>query len=60
MKFYTVLVKFYTEEFLRGFLPCGFREEKYLCSIVLLYLSFFQWSFAYGYDVMMLNVLDFV
>ena len=28
--FYTVLVKFYTEEVLWGFLPCGFPEEN-LC-----------------------------
>ena len=57
--FYTVLVEFYTEEVLRGFLPCGFPEENIcvlLCSLVLLHLSFFQWSIAYGYDVMMLNV----
>ena len=25
--FYTTLVEFYTEEVLRGFLPCGFLEE---------------------------------
>ena len=32
--FYTVLIKFYTEEVLRGFLPCGFLEENLF---VLLY-----------------------
>ena len=39
--FYTVLVEFYTEEVLRGFLPCGFPEEKYLssCVFVLIVLS---------------------
>ena len=30
---YTVLVKFYTEEVLRGFLPCGFLEEN-LCVLL--------------------------
>ena len=35
MKFYTVLVEFYTEEFLRGFLPCGFPKEN-LCVLMLL------------------------
>ena len=28
--FYTILVKFYDEEVLRGFFPCGFPEEN-LC-----------------------------
>ena len=31
--FYTTLVEFYTEEFLRGFLPFGFLEEN-LCVLV--------------------------
>ena len=39
--FYTVLVEFYTEEVLRGFLPCGFLEKNLVCSLVLLHLSFF-------------------
>ena len=30
MGFYTVMVEFYTEEVLWGFLPCGFPEEN-LC-----------------------------
>ena len=33
--FYTVLVKYYTEEVLRGFLPCGFPEE----NICVLFVS---------------------
>ena len=32
--FYTVLIEFYNEELLRGFLPCGFLEENHC---VLLY-----------------------
>ena len=38
---YTVLVEFYTEEFLRGFLPCGFPEEN-LCVLLCccIFLSF--------------------
>ena len=35
--FYTALVEFYTEEVLRGFLPCGFPEEN-LCVLVFLCL----------------------
>ena len=60
---YIVLVKFYTEEVLWGFLPCGFPKENIcvlLCSLMLLHLSFFKLSFVYGYDVMMLNFLDLV
>ena len=39
--FYTVLVEFYTEEVLWGFLPCGFPEENLcvLCVDVLVILS---------------------
>ena len=39
--FYTALVEFYTEEVLRGFLPCGFLEENIcvLCVFVLVVLS---------------------
>ena len=58
--FYTVLVEFYTKEFLQGFLPCGFPKENLyvlLCSLVLLQLSFFQWSFAYGYDAKCFYIL---
>ena len=33
--FYTVLVKLYSKEFLRGFLPCGFPEEN-ICVLVFL------------------------
>ena len=33
--FYTTLLEFYTEEVLRGFLPCGFHEEN-ICIIVFL------------------------
>ena len=36
--FYIALVEFYTEEVLRGFLPCGFLEEN-LCVYVLVVLS---------------------
>ena len=32
-EFYTALVEFYTEEVLRGFLPCGFPEEN-LCVLL--------------------------
>ena len=41
MKFYTVLVEFYIEEVLRGFLPCGFPEEN-LCVLLCfcIFLSF--------------------
>ena len=39
-----------------GFSPLRFPRGKYFCSLVLLHLSFFQWSFAYGYDVIMINV----
>ena len=35
LSFYTALVEFYTEEFLWGFLPCGFPEEN-LCVLLLL------------------------
>ena len=38
------------------FSPMRVSEDKYVCSFVLLYLYFFQWSFAYGYDVMMRNI----
>ena len=55
--FFTVLFKFYTEEVLRGFLPCGFPEENIcvlLCCCTCLSLN----------DplliVMMPNVLDLV
>ena len=34
-RFYTALVEFYNEEFLRGFLPCGSPEEN-ICVLVLL------------------------
>ena len=36
-RFYIALVEFYTEEVLRGFLPCGFPEENLcvLCVFVL-------------------------
>ena len=39
--FYTVLVEFYTEEVLWGFLPSGFPKENIyvLCVIVLVVLS---------------------
>ena len=36
--FYLDLVEFYTKEFLRGFLPCGFLEENIL---VLVFLCFY-------------------
>ena len=39
------------------FSPMRVSQDKYLCSFVWLCLYFFQWSFAYCYDVMMLNVL---
>ena len=32
-------------------------QDKSLCSFVRLHLSIFQWYFAYGYAVMMLNVI---
>ena len=35
--FYTELVEFYTEEVLRGFLPCGFPKEN-LCVAMLVVL----------------------
>ena len=35
MGFYTILVEFYTEEYLQGFLPCGLLEEN-LCVLVFL------------------------
>ena len=44
MKFYTVLVEFYTEDVLHGFLPCGFLEENIcviLCFLVLIHLYLF-------------------
>ena len=39
--FYTVLVEFYIEEVLQGFLPCGFPEENLCvhCVVVLVVLS---------------------
>ena len=39
--FYTALVEFYTEEVLRGFLPCGFPKENIcvLCVSVHVVLS---------------------
>ena len=39
--FYTALVEFYTEEVLRGFLPCGFLNENICvpCVSVLAFLS---------------------
>ena len=39
--FYTVLVEFYIEEFLWGFLPCGFPKENLCvhCVVVLGVLS---------------------
>ena len=36
--FYTILVEFYNEEVLQGFLPCGFPEEN-IC--VLVFLCFY-------------------
>ena len=38
--FYTVLVEFYIEEVLQGFLPCGFPEENLyvICIVVLVVL----------------------
>ena len=42
MKFYAVLVKFYTEEVLQGFLPCGFPKENIFvlcCCCTCLYFS---------------------
>ena len=55
--FYTVLVEFYIEEVLRGFLPCGFPEEN-LCVLLCccICLSFSDPLLM----VMMLNVLDLV
>ena len=57
LKFYTILVEFYTEEVLRGFLPCGFPEE-FFCVILCCCtcLSFSDPLLM----VMMLNVLDLV
>ena len=54
------LVEFYVEEVLWVFLPCGFLKENIcvlLCCCTCLY---FNDPFAYGYYVMMLNVLDLV
>ena len=55
--FYTILVKFYTEEVLQGFLPCGFPKENIrvlLCCCIC--LSFSDPLLM----LMMLNVLDLV
>ena len=55
--FYTVLVEFYTEEVLRGFLPCGFPKEN-ICVLLCYYIClYFSDPFLM---VMMLNVLDIV
>ena len=40
MKFYTVLVEFYNEEVLRGFLPCGFPEEN-ICVLLSCYMCLY-------------------
>ena len=57
LKFYTVLVEFYTEEVLHGFLPYGFPKEN-LCVLLCCYIC------LYFSDplimVKMLNVLDLV
>ena len=41
------------------FSPMRVCQDKYICSFVWLCLSFFQWSFAHGYHVMMINVLRY-
>ena len=48
-RFYTTPVEFYTEEFLWGFLPCGFPKEN-LC--VLVFLCFCACSFN---DILVAN-----
>ena len=56
-RFYTTLVEFYTEEVLRGFLPCGFSKEK-LC-VLLCCCTCISFS-DHFLMVMMLNVLYLV
>ena len=51
--FYTALVEFYTEEFLQGFLPCGFPKEN-IC--VLLFLCFFA-CFSFS-DILVANCFN--
>ena len=55
LEIYTVLGWILYKGSFVGFSPLLFPRGKSLCSLVLLYLSFFHWSFAYVYDVMMIN-----
>ena len=59
LRFYTILGWIIYWGIFAGFSPLWFPWGKSLCFLVLLHLSFFQWSFAYGYDVMILNVFRY-
>ena len=52
------LVEFYIEEVLWGFRPYGFPKDNVCVLLCCCTCLSFSDPFAYGYDVMMMNVLD--